>query len=69
VQLLQLDKANITLKFTRNQLFPKLDAFGEWGLTAYDDNLYGLRGGGSMSTAIDDFGDRTGAAASLRAQA
>lgn len=36
-QLLQLDKANITLKYTRNQLFPYLNAFGSYGLNGFAD--------------------------------
>jgi outer membrane protein TolC len=36
-QLLALDKANITLKYSRNQLFPFLNAFGSYGHTGFAD--------------------------------
>jgi len=41
VQRLNLEKQQIQLKYTFNQLFPRLDLFGTWGLNGLDDNLGG----------------------------
>ena len=36
---LELEKQRLTLRFTRNQLFPQLDLTGSYGLTGQDQNL------------------------------
>jgi outer membrane protein len=41
VERLNLEKQNIQLKYTFNQLFPRLDLFGTWGLNGLDSNLSG----------------------------
>ena len=41
VERLNLEKQQIQLKYTFNQLFPRLDLFGTWGLNGLDENLGG----------------------------
>lgn len=36
---IDLEKQDITLKFTRNQLYPQLDLQGGWGLTGFDRDI------------------------------
>jgi outer membrane protein TolC len=44
VERLNLEKQQIQLKYTFNQLFPRLDLFGTWGLNGLDENLGGALG-------------------------